>query len=341
MTVQNILKAIVKNIQREKEFPLWHGTGVSPQALMEGAESTTPKFSSKFFKQGTGGMVQGPGLYATEIVPVGKHYAELTGSKTSFFRGSEHDINNILSSIGIKDKYVQDIGTKTLRELNPHSYNIPKSPKDFIDTKDNSIEAVDAFIKSAYAYLGKKDKPNWSNPRAIEDAYKLKSFISGVKFDDYSLKGNRYLYRVAFPKERYLDWYEKDPGSKDIIKAFNKNIGDQEFPLRETPLSGRSLSYAMEVNAKDAFYQRNKHNLAASLDKEKEFVSENMLKAFEDAGFAGTKYRGDQQKGNFFNYVLQKPERARILDAFKFGVAGASLAPSFFSQPKVQTGRRN
>lgn len=233
-TVQ-ILSSVAKQLLKN-EKALWHGTGVSPQQLMEGASSTTPKFSSKFFMSGTGGMVQGPGLYATEIVPVGKNYGNLSRDFTTLYKGEK---------------------------LEDFTANLSPLERQIV------------------GYLG----------RMTHDGPGAKGYFNEGKAS--------YLEEL----QQRFDEYSKLPS--EFGPELDKTIGNPAENISNTKVKPSE---------------------------------ERIADIFEKAGFAGTKYRGDRQKGSYYNYVLQRPERARILDAFKFGAAGVAASP-FLAQPKKQTGR--
>lgn len=349
-TVQ-ILSSVAKQLLKN-EKALWHGTGVSPQQLMEGAASTTPKFSSKFFQQGTGGMVQGPGLYATEIKPVAKHYANLVGGEPKTYtvhKSGAWPNDYVFSRIdpvigGLEQHAAFNQSANAAEKLNTLAWLIGHTSHDLAFPASNKHFAKKQ--KELLSYLGDAkqsiltdvNKSHRLGLKADEDRNILlygkirnaEKEFSDMSAEDFITKtiSNRYLYRVAFPKERYLDWYQPDEKDvKDILDAFSKETGMRGYNPGYFD-SGSKLLNAIKIG-----------NPADNISNTKVKSSEERIAdVFEKAGFAGTKYRGDQQRGNFFNYVLQKPERARILDAFKFGAAGIAATP-FLSQSKIQKGR--
>lgn len=322
-----ILQAL-KNSAEKGEMTLWHGTRVHPNELAKGAKSLVePKFSSEFFKKGTGGMVQGPGLYASEEKGVGKHYADIVSSYDSAkivptVRGES--VYKVLDNIGIEDKGVRQWGIEQLKQLQRSSENIGSLMGGPDYTFGNDKREILNNIKGM-----KKVADKYSDTRIdLDDLLKVEAFIAGLKKKDFSVEKERYLYRVAFPKERYLDWYEHTPESVDLLNFAAKEtgvpagltrVGGYVFPDRAAPVqrsTGRDTLNKIEDMLRHSMYEEEKKKGNLTFDVPSKVVSDLL----EKAGFAGTKYRGDQQRGNYFNYVLMKPERARILDAFKFGV---------------------
>ena len=355
MSVRGKILQALKSAVKGEEIPLWHGTKVHPDELAKGAGSfVEPKFSSEFFKSGTGGMTQGPGLYASEEKGVGKRYADLvasydTSKSMPLIKGEP--IVSVIDNLGIENDGVRRYGIDQLRLLQASSeYTgslLGGNDYTFINDKRDIL----GQIKRMKEVVGK----NPDSTISIDDLSKLEELISGLKKRDFGVSRERYLYRVAFPNERYIDWHNPDVGSGDIFDRAVKLYGIA--PLEEEPVhSGRDTIQILGNRLFNKYVQENADEFAkvaesaqnfdgfvavnamdAQLRKKgDELVRKQIVDAFEKAGFAGTKYRGDQQKGDYFNYVLMKPERARVLDVFKFGIGGGSLLP-ILSQPSTQT----
>lgn len=292
---------ILQSLERglKNEFPLWHGTNVHPDELAKGAESLVePKFSSKFFNQGTGGMGQGPGLYGTESFGVGRHYANLVGREGD---------------------------TVTVRDKDLHSFSDDVLGKNHPD-KGMLVAVLESLARSTEPKQYKKDTVDYliRNVDQIKDPDKLIDVVKSVKLNDVNLpNASRYMYRVAFPKEKYLDWYE--PDTKDIAnihETVKKVTGSEVSPYLRKVQTGDAILRNIEdsLRLKHIRETESKGGFAGTFDLPDSAV-QNVLR---QAGFAGTKYRGDQQQGGYMNYVLMRPERARILDAFKFGLPFAA-----------------
>ena len=126
------LTRILQSIERRlgNEIPLWHGTGVHPDELAKGAGTLVePKFSDKFLKTGTGGNVQGPGLYGTEeqgdaddIYSILKSVTEGSQYKGGFVPGYQgnaiiEDIKHGLSSSRIAQGKDPHVGIKDVIDV--------------------------------------------------------------------------------------------------------------------------------------------------------------------------------------------------------------------------------
>jgi hypothetical protein len=293
------LTSILRSIERSLgsgERSLWHGTGVSPDELARGAGSLVePKFSSKFFRSGTGGMVQGPGLYAAEPVGVGKHYADIVSGA---FGKEDRQL--------VKGRPLDDYAYSRLRMAGVSLAD----EQHYNNTTDRlKILAYNARTDSKFT-RAKEDLLSQADTTP-----EMRDIISGLHKDDFTLP-NRYLYRLAFPKEKYLDWYNPDAkDAENIYSALKKGTPNSQYRGGYVP------GYKGEHILEDV-----KHAISSErtvTGKNPAPTVDDIAKIFENAGMVGTKYRGDAQQAKYFNYVLQRPERARILDAFKFGIPAA------------------
>jgi len=351
---QKILESL-KKLAPESEMMLWHGTGVHPDDLAKGAKSLVePKFSSDFFKKGTGRMVQGPGLYASEEKGVGKRYADVVGG---FAKSTEDKLVKgtpilySLDDVAFNNEGIKKYGLSQLLMLNESAMmskggSALAPDRTFAENKNSILKNLRNMIRST-------EKAEYANPADGDDIIQLYNFISPLKKKDFSENTERYLYKVAFPKERYLDWYERSPESLEILDTAKKDLFIPKT-YYATPKNADSIMQLLQIALHDKFVDKHADEFRKIMELSQssnkihsdraielnEMLHEQskreslpkIVDIFERAGFAGTKYRGDQQRGDYFNYVLLKPERARILDAFKFGLGGASMLPMAGSQ---------